>query len=320
MVSRFLRFVLVAGAALASATAAAQPYPSKPVKIIIPWVSGGAVEALVRVVANKMTDLGQPLVLEARPGANGTIGAAAVAKSAPDGYTLLVGHVGPLAISPAMQAMQYDSIKDFEPIGQLVSGPTLLVIRPDIPVKTVRELVDYAKVNPGKLSYGSVGIGSTTHLAGEVLALATGINIVHVPYKGAPPIVTDLLGGRISFAFAAVTSVLPQARAGQLRVLGITSLQRSPLLPEFAPVSETVPGFELSSWHGLLAPAGTPRAIVARVHESMAAALKQPEVIQWLKENGLDPVGSRPEEFGAYIRGETAKWAKIVKDAKIPPQ
>lgn len=312
--------LLALAALLASGAALAQPYPNKPVKIIIPWVAGGAVEALARVVTNKMADLGQPLVLEARPGANGTIGAAAVAKSAPDGYTLLVGHVGPLAISPAMQAMQYDAIKDFEPIGQLVSGPTLLVIRPDIPVRSVKELVDFAKANPGKLSYGSVGIGSTTHLAGEMLAMATGISIVHVPYKGAPPIVTDLLGGRISFAFAAVTSVLPQARAGQLRVLGITSLQRSPLLPEFTPVSETLPGFELSSWHGLLAPAGTPKAVIARVQESMAGALKQPDVIQWLKDNGLDPVGSRPEEFGAYIRSETAKWAKIVKDAKIPPQ
>jgi len=311
-----------AGLALAamalSGTALAQAYPSKPIRVIIPWVAGGAVESLARVIGGKMSEtLGQPLVLDARPGANGTIGVAAAAKSAPDGYTLLVGHVGPLAISPAMQKLQYDSVKDFEPIGQLVSGPTLLVVRPDLPIRTTKELIDYAKANPGKLSYGSVGMGSTTHLAGEMLHMMTGIDILHVPYKGGPPVITDLLGGRIGMAFVAVNLILPQVRAGSVRGIATSALKRSTLLPDMPTVSETLPGFELNSWHGLLAPAGTPKAVVARLHESIALALKSPEVIQWLRENGLDPSGTSPDEFSAYIRSEAAKWAKIVKDAKV---
>lgn len=309
---------LVALMAFAGSTLA-QAYPSKPIKVVIPWVAGGAVESLARVIGNKMSEsLGQPLILEARAGANGTIGSAAVAKSAPDGYTLLIGHVGPLAISPALQTqMQYDTIKDFEPVSQLVSGPTLVVVRPDIPVRSTRELIDYAKANPGKLSYGSVGVGSTTHLAGEMLRMMTGVEILHVPYKGGPPVVADLLGGRIGFAFVAVNLALSQVRAGQLRAIAVSSLERSSLFPDLPTVSETLPGFELSSWHGLLAPAGTPKAIIARLNESVEFALKVPEVVKWLQDSGLEPSKSGPREFAAYIRSETAKWAKTVKAAKV---
>lgn len=304
---------------VASGGALAQTYPTKPIRVIIPWVAGGAVEALARVIGGKMSEsLGQPLVLEARAGANGTIGAAAAAKSPPDGYTLLVGHVGPLTISPALQSqMQYDTLKDFEPIAQLVSGPTLVVVRPDIPARTMRELIDYAKANPGKLSYGSVGVGSTTHLAGEMLKMMTGVEILHVPYKGGPPVVTDLLGGRIGFAFVASNLALSQVRAGQLRAISVSSLERFSLFPDLPTVSETLPGFELSSWHGLLAPAGTPKPIIGRLHEAVATALKAPDVVQWLRENGLDPSQRGPQEFANYIRSEKEKWAKIVKEAKV---
>lgn len=314
---RHAAFAVVA--MLCVGAAFAQAYPAKPIRVIIPWPAGGAVESLTRVIGAKMSDvLGQPLVLESRPGANGTIGVTAAAKSAPDGYTLLVGHVGPLAISPALQSnLQFDTVKDFEPIGQLVSGPTLLVVRPDLPIRSVKELIDYARANPGKLNYGSVGMGSTTHLAGEMLRTMTGIDILHVPYKGAPPIVTDLLGGRIGMSFVTVTSVLPHVRSGAMRAIAISSLARSPLLPDLPTVSETLPGFELSSWHGLLAPAGTPKAVVSRVYESVAVALKAPDVVQWLRENGMEPGSSGPEAFGSYIRSETGKWARLVKEAKV---
>ena len=262
--------------------------------------------------------LGQPIVIESKPGANGTIGTAFVAKAAPDGYTILLSHLGPTAISPALQKdLPYDSLKDFEPIAQVVAGPTLLVVRNDLPVQDVKQLIAYAKANPGKLSYGSVGVASTTHLAGELLNMLAGIDTVHIPYKGSTPIVVDLMGGRVDMAFIGISGSIQQAKAGQIRAIAISTLKRSPNFPEIPSVSETVPGFELNSWYGMMAPAGTPKPIVARLQQELAAALRKPDVIEWMKQNGLDPVGSTPEEHAAHIRAELAKWAKIVKDAKV---
>jgi tripartite-type tricarboxylate transporter receptor subunit TctC len=307
-------------AALAFAAAAsAQQYPTKPIKVISPWSPGGPAEALARVVTTKMSEsLGQPIVIESRGGANGEIGTAAVATSAPDGYTILLSHLGPTAISPALKkSLPYDPVKDFEPISQVVAGPTLLVVRNDLPVKTVKELIDHAKANPGKLSYGSVGIGSTTHLAGEMLNMTAGIDTIHVPYKGSTPILVDLRGGRLAFAFVGISGSLAQARAGQIRAIAISTLTRSPSAPDIPAVAETLPGFELNSWYGMMAPAGTPKPIVTRLNQELVRALKMPDVVEWMKQNGLDPAPTTPEEHAAYIKAEIAKWAKIVQVARI---
>jgi tripartite-type tricarboxylate transporter receptor subunit TctC len=302
-----------------SSTALAQAWPSKPIRLIIPWPAGGPAEALAREVMTRVTAvIGQPFILESKPGANGEIGTALVAKSPPDGYTILMSHLGPTAISPALRKdLPYDPIKDFEPITQIISGPTLLVVRNGLPVHSVKELIAYAKANPGKLSYASVGVGSTTHLAGEMLNVLAGINTLHVPYKGSTPAITDMMGERVDFAFFGISGSIQQARAGQIRMLGISTLKRSPNFPDIPAVAETVPGFELNSWYGLMAPAGTPKAIVNRLQQEVAAAVRKPDVMAWMKENGLDPVGSTPEEYAAHIRAELVKYAQAVKDAKV---
>jgi tripartite-type tricarboxylate transporter receptor subunit TctC len=302
-----------------SSTALAQAWPGKPIRLIIPWPAGGPAEALAREVMTRVTAvIGQPFILESKPGANGEIGTALVAKSPPDGYTILMSHLGPTAISPALRKdLPYDPIKDFEPITQIISGPTLLVVRNGLPVHSVKELIAYAKANPGKLSYASVGVGSTTHLAGEMLNVLAGINTLHVPYKGSTPAITDMMGERVDFAFFGISGSIQQARAGQIRMLGISTLKRSPNFPDIPAVAETVPGFELNSWYGLMAPAGTPKAIVNRLQQEVAAAVRKPDVMAWMKENGLDPVGSTPEEYAAHIRAELVKYAQAVKDAKV---
>lgn len=315
-----MKKLLAALLALAFSSAAfAQAWPAKPIRVIIPWPPGGPAEALMRTVSLKMAEvLGQPFILESRPGANGEIGTASVAKAAPDGYTILMSHLGPTAISPGLKKdLPYDPLKDFEPITQIIAGPTLLVVRNGLPVKSVKELIAYAKANPGKLSYASVGVASTTHLAGEMLNVAAGINTLHVPYKGSTPAITDMMGERVDFAFFGISGSIQQARAGQIRGIAISTLKRSPNFPDIPAVAETVPGFELSSWYGMMAPAGTSKAIVQRLYQEVAAAVKKPEVIEWMKQNGLDPVASTPEEHAAYIRSETAKWAKALRDAKI---
>lgn len=305
--------------AVVAGSALAQPYPTKPIKVISPWVAGGPAEALGRVVTTKMSAaLGQPIVIESKGGANGEIGTAEVARAAPDGYTILLSHLGPTAISPALKkTLPYDPVKDFEPISQVVAGPTLLVVRNDLPVKSVKELVEYAKANPGKLAYGSVGIGSTTHLAGEMLNMTAGIEAIHVPYKGSTPILVDLMGGRLAFAFVGISGSLSQARAGQIRAIAISTLKRSASAPDIPAVAETLPGFELNSWYGMMAPAGTPKPIVARLNQELVRALQMPDVIDWMKQNGLDPAPTTPEEHAAYIKAEIAKWGKIVKAARI---
>lgn len=316
-----MRIAVAVLAAVLSTGALAQAWPNKPIRMVVPWAPGGPSDALARAVFNRVAEsIGQPFVLDSRPGANGEIGTAAVAKAAPDGYTLLLSHLGPTAISPSLRKdLPYDPLKDLEPITQVSAGPTLLVARNGLPVKSVKELIDLAKANPGKLSYASVGIASTTHLASEMLNVAAGINTLHVPYKGSTPALTDMVGERVDFAFFGISATLQQARAGQVRLLGISSLKRSPNFPDIPAVAETVPGFELSSWYGLMAPAGTPRAIINRLSQETAAAMRRPDVQEWFKSSGLEPVSSTPEEHAAYIRSEITKWAKAIRDAKITP-
>ena len=314
-----IKLLALLPALLLSSVVLAQAYPNKPIRMVSPWPPGGPAEALGRVITTKMSEvLGQPFVIEAKPGANGTIGTGFVAKAPPDGYTLLLANLGPTAIAPALtKDPLYDTLKDFEPITQVIAGPTLLLVRNGLSVHSVKELIAYARANPGKLSYGSVGIASTTHLASENLNLMAGINTVHIPYKGSTPVLVDMMGERVDFAFIGISGAIQQARQGQVRAIAISTLKRSPNFPDIAAVAETVPGFELNSWYGLLAPKGTPRPIIQRLYEETVAALKKPDVQEWMKQNGLEPIGSTPEEYGAYIRAELVKWNKAVKDAKI---
>jgi tripartite-type tricarboxylate transporter receptor subunit TctC len=313
------RLAAVVVAILASLTVPgggfAQAWPSKPIHVVNPWPPGGPADIVARPIMEKLAEaLGQPVVLDNKPGANGTIGCNAVAKAAPDGYTLLFSHVGPIAISPAMQPdMPYDPVKDLVAITQFVSGPTVLVVRPEVPAKSVPELIDHAKKNPGKLTYGSVGQGSTTHLAGEMLHMMGGIDIVHVPYKGAAPVVTDLLGGQIDMSFINISGALPYIQSGKLRGIAVTTLKRSSVLPDLPTVSETLPGFEVNSWYGFMAPAGTPKPVVDRLYGEVSKVLKMPEIVERLKASGLDPEGTTPEQHAAKIKEDIARWAKLVQ-------
>jgi len=311
---------LFALAAFAIATgASAQQYPNKPIRLINPWTPAGPAELLTRIVGAKLQEsLGQPVVIESKPGANGTIGATFVAKSAPDGYTILFSHVGPMAISPAVvEKMPYDTLKDFEPVTQVAAGALVLLIRNDIPAKNLKEFVAYGKANQGKMSCGSVGPASTSHLACELLNMLGGVSTIHVPYKGSAPVITDMLGGQISIAFLNIAGAMPQMKANQLRPIAVTTLKRSAVLPDLPAMNDTMPGFEVNSWYGMMAPAGTPKAIVQTLQRETAKALKLPDVSEKLREFGLDPVGNTPEEHAAQLRTDLARWAKVAKAAKI---
>ncbi|MEI6722086.1 MAG: tripartite tricarboxylate transporter substrate binding protein [Betaproteobacteria bacterium] len=293
----------------------AQAYPAKPIHIVQPYQAGGPAEGLARMVGNKMAArLGQTVLIETKLGAGGTIATGYVAKAPADGYTVLLAHVGPIALSPATQKdLPYDVLRDFEPVCQLVATPLLLVVRNDIPARTVKEFIDYAKANPGQLTYGSIGVGSTSHLAGAMLDSMTGTKTLHVPFKGSAQTLVEMIGGRISYSFIGVSGSIQQARAGQIRALAVTTQKRSSNLPDIPSVAETVPGFELNSWYGLMVPTGTPKAVVAKLQQEAVLAVKAPDVLEWMKVNGLDPQGSTPEEFGALVRSETDKWAKTIK-------
>ncbi len=319
MKSGILKALIATATASIAVSAAAQQYPSKPVKLINPWTPAGPAELLARTVGTKLQEaLGQAFVVESRPGANGTIGASFVAPAAPDGYTILVSHVGPMAIHPAVaSSMPYDTLKDFEPITQVAAGALVLLVRNDIPAKTVAELVTHAKANPGKLSCGSVGPASTTHFACEMLNMMGGISTIHVPYKGSAPVVTDMLGGQISMSFLNIAGVKPQLDAKQLRPVAVTTLRRSAVLPEVPTMNEIMPGFEVNSWYGMMAPAGTPKAIVQLLQRETAKALQAPDVNERLRAAGLDPVGNTPEEHAAQIKGDLERWARVAKTAKI---
>lgn len=304
-----------------STSAFGQGWPAKPIRIVNVFSSGGPGDILGRSLAAKMADtLGTSVIVESKPGAGGAIATTFVAKSTPDGYTILLSHLGSHAIVPALRKdVGYDPVKDFEAISQVSLGPTLLVIRNDIPVHSVKELIEYGKANPGKLTYGSVGIGSTTHLAGEMLSMMGGISMVHVPYKGGPEILNDMLGGRLSMAFIGISGVLSFAEQGRVRPLGVSTIKRSVNTPNIPAVSETLPGYDLNSWYGLAAPAGTPRAVVMRLNQAVNDALKQPDVIEVMKKGGIDPNGTTPEESAAFVKAEVEKWAKVVRDLKLAP-
>jgi tripartite-type tricarboxylate transporter receptor subunit TctC len=300
--------------------AAAQAYPAKPVRIVIGLSAGGATDVLTRVIAARLTDLwGQPVVVENRPGASGFIAGELVAKSPPDGYTLIMGAQSGLAVAPALYGRApYDTLKDFTPITQAGSTPLLMVVHPSFPAKSFAEFVTYAKKSGNQLSFGSGGVGSTPHMAGELLNSLLGIRMTHVPYKGESPAFADALGGQIPIMFGNLPVAVPHVKSGKLRGLANTSASRSPLVPEIPTIAESgFKGFAISTWYGLLAPAGTPAEIVARIQRDVRQVMNQPETREKLVGMGVEVSASTPEQFAAYLRSEVARYAKLVKEAGL---
>jgi tripartite-type tricarboxylate transporter receptor subunit TctC len=306
---------LIAAVSAGAAPAAAQTYPSRPITLVVPFPPGGSATIIARIIADKMSEgLGQQIVVDNRGGAGGSIAARQVAKSAPDGATLLLAFTGTLAVSPLIFAnVGYDPRKDFAGIGLIGMAPSVLAVHPSVPARSVADLVGIAKAEPGKIQYGSPGIGTTNHLAGELLAVMTGIKITHIPYKGTGPAITDLLGGHIAMMFAPIPAAHGNVSAGALRALGVTSLKRSSLWPDIPTVAETgLPGFEVVQRSTLLAPAGTPRTIIERLNKELNAVLATDEVRRRLAVEGGEPVPGAPEEYAADIDREEMRWSKLV--------
>jgi tripartite-type tricarboxylate transporter receptor subunit TctC len=313
----------LAAAALAALSAYAQQgYPARAIRLVVPSAPGGGTDITARIMAPKLTEyFGQQVVVENRAGAATMIGGELVARAAPDGYTLLMG-ISTLAINPAMyRRMAYDALKDFAPVSQVVTLSNVLVVHPSLPARSVKELVALAKARPGQLHFASAGVGTNPHLSHELFLAMTGISMVHVPYKGSGQGIIDVLAGHVPVMTPAVPTALNYIRAGRLRALGVTGAKRSSAAPEIPTIAEAgVPGYEATQWFGIVAPAGTPRAIVERWHRETVRALKDSEVRDRLVADGADPVGSSPEEFAAYLRSETEKWAKVVKSVGIKPE
>jgi tripartite-type tricarboxylate transporter receptor subunit TctC len=295
----------------------AEGYPGKPIRIIVPYPPGGFNDTLARTLGQKLTEKWkQPVIVDNRPGGGGTIGTNLAAKSAPDGYTLLIVSFA-FAVNPALYGtLPYDSEKDFAPIVLAASTPNLLVVNPGLPVKSVKELIALARSKPGKLNYASAGNGSSNHLSMELLKSLTGVDIVHVPYKGSAPAVTDLIGGQFDLMFDNVPNVLQQVKAGKLRAVAVSSKERSPFVKELPTVTESgVPGFDVSVWFGVVAPAGTPEPVVAKLNAEINGILKIAEIRQAFNDQGVEPLGGTPREFSAFLGAQTTKWAKVVKDS-----
>ena len=316
--------VAIAAGAVATPWAAAQTtgYPNRPIRMIAPSSAGGPVDVIARAICVSLSDmLGQPIVVDNRAGAAGLIGAEIVAKSAPDGYTLLMGFSGPLAIVPHLvKAVPYDTNKDFAPITLAASSPYVLLVHPSLPVKSVKELVDLAKSQPGKLNFASGGTGVGIHMAGELFNLAAGVKITHVPYKGAGPGMTALLAGEVNMMFNGLSAALPQVKAGRLRALAVGGDKRSPLLPDMPTVAESGLQFNTSGWYGLLGPAGLPRALVTKLRSDTLRALAAPETKERMSALAVDTIGSTPEEFADQLKKEYAQWGRVVKAAGIKQQ
>jgi tripartite-type tricarboxylate transporter receptor subunit TctC len=296
--------------------AQAQPYPAKPIRFVVPYPAGGPLDTVARLLGQKVSEsTKQPVIVDNKPGAGGNIGADAVAKAPADGYTILMGAVATHAINPTLySSIPYDAIKDFAPVTQVASTPNVLVVNPSVPAANVREFIAYAKANPGKLNFGSGSSGSAGHLAGELFKTMAGVDMVHVPYKGAAPAMSDLVGGQIQLMFDNLASSLAQVRAGKVRALAVTTARRSALAPDLPTIAESgLPGFDISTWFGIFVPAGTPREVVARLHDEFTRALAMPDIRERMMSLGAEPVGSTPGEFAAYIRAEADKYARVIK-------
>lgn len=312
--------VLAAAAVVALASAAqAQSYPQRPVRAVVPFPAGGGTDILARLLLQKMSErLGANFVIDNRAGAGGTIGSEIVAKAPADGYTILVASSSHTINPSVYKKLGYDPARDFAPVTLIAAGPGLLVVHPSVPAKNVKELIALGKSKPGQLNYASAGNGTPPHLAAELFKSMAGVDFVHVPYKGNVPAFVDLLSGSVSLSFPTITSGLPQVRSGKLRALGVTSKQRSAVMPDVPTIAESgLPGYEASTWYGMLAPAGTPPPIVSKLHQQMTEVLKLADIREKLLAQGLEPVGNRPGEFASIISTELVKWSKVVAAAGL---
>jgi tripartite-type tricarboxylate transporter receptor subunit TctC len=302
-----------------NATVQAQDYPTRPVRFVVPYVPGGGVDFVGRTLAQKLSESwAHSVIVDNRPGGGTNIGSELVARSAPDGHTLLIGGVPNTANAALYKKLPYDVVKDFAPVILLDTAPNVLAVHPSVPAKSVRELIALAKARRGALTYASAGIGSSNHLSGELFRTMAGVDIVHVPYKGGGAAVTDLLGGQVSMYFGTTPSTMPHVRTGKLRALGVTTAKRTPAAPDVPTIAESgLPGYEQSAWHGLLAPAGTPEAIITKLHAEVVRALRSPDVAERFAVQGIDVIGSSPAEFAAFIKQDLAKYEKLVKTAGI---
>jgi tripartite-type tricarboxylate transporter receptor subunit TctC len=312
--------VLLCAAALAQAEPSFPVYPAKPIHLIVPFPPGGGNDTVARAIAQQVgPDLGQPVVIDNRPGAGGSVGAELAAKAPPDGYTLFLAGVGSHVVNPNLHArLPYDPVRDFTPITLLATAPSVLVVNPAVPARTVAEFTAYARAHPGELNYASNGNGSAAQLAAAMYESMANVRMVHVPYKGIAPALTDLLSGEVQLMFGTVVALVPHIQAGKLRALAVTSRSRSALLPDVPTLAESgVAEYEAGSWYGVMAPAGTPREIVERLHDAIVKALREPEVAKRLAAEGAIVIGSTPEEFGAHLKTELARVGKVVRAAGI---
>lgn len=299
---------------------AADDYPTRPVRMIVGFPPGGATDLVARFIQPKMSELlGKQLVVDNRPGANGVISLEMIARAQPDGHTVGFGHIGGLVISPAIQKVAYDPLKSFTPIGLMVTLQNIIIVHPSVNAKSVSDLLGMAKAQPGKLNYGSSGVGSPGHLAAELLEEMPGVTMNHVPYKGGGPAITDLLAGHVPAFFAVISTAVPHVVSGRARAIAVTGDKRAGALPDVPTLGETVRGYSATNWYGLVAPAGTPKPIVDRIHRELTAALQSPEVIKQLNSRGIDSTPSSPAEYADFVVAETKKWHPIIRKANIKP-
>jgi tripartite-type tricarboxylate transporter receptor subunit TctC len=322
--TRLLALGAFAAAAVTAVPAFADPFPAKPIKLVVGFPPGGINDIVARVVAQKLGDsLGQPVIVENRAGAGGTIGADAVAKAKPDGYTLLLGSVSNIAMAPTQyKNLPYDTAKDFAPVALLAAAPNILVVNPKFPVHSVKDLIELAKRKPGTISYASAGAGTSNHLTVELLKVLANIDLVHIPYKGDAPGITDVIGGQVPMMFPTLPVALPQIKAGKLRAIAVSTAKRTSLAPGIPTVAESggLPDFEVSVWVGILAPSGTPKDIVDRLSAELNRIVQLPDVKAKLASLGAEPQPMDAAQFGTYIRSETAKWSKVARSAGIVAQ
>jgi tripartite-type tricarboxylate transporter receptor subunit TctC len=311
-------FRILAALALCTSAAFAQTFPTRPIKVIVPWPPGQATDVAARMVSERLSPvLGQPLVVDNHGGAGGVIGVEMAAKAPADGYTIVAGSSGPMSISPNVQKVAFDPLKDFAPISLLAVNPFILVVNPSIPAKNVKELIALLKANPGKYSFASSGSGATSHLMSVLFTSMAGVDVVHVPYKGSSQSITDVVNGQIAFTIETVPAVQGLVQAGKLRALGATSLTRAVAMPDVPTIAETLPGYEMFGWIGFLAPAGTPPAIVERISGETRKIMQDPEIRKRFVAAGLEPAGNTPKEFTAFLRKQNDRYSSIVKKANI---
>jgi len=312
-------FALIFAFTVLSDPARAQTFPSRPVRIIVAFPAGGGTDIVARTLSPKLSEaLGQQVVVDNRGGASGLVGTELAAKSAPDGHTLFMGTLGNLSVNPLLfSKLPFDVARDFAPLTQAVSVTFMLYVHPSLPVKTVRDLITLAKSRPGSINYASSGSGGAPHLAAELFNSLAGIKMIHVPYKGSSPSFTDVLGGQVPITFDSLTQGLPYAKTGRLRAVATLGPKRTQVLPDVPTVNETLAGYEVVNWFGIVVPAGTPREVIARLHSEIVKILRMPDISERLSAQGSDPVGSSPDEFGAFMKSETAKWARVIKEANI---